>query len=381
VQAVVSGVQGAFKIEAVFQQTAKTSQRMKAANSMKTIRDRANPRKIRTTPKSAKTVDNATENEIAHQNLMARGRLAEAKKWFAHRGWKVLPRGNRGWQILKWGADHAWLAAETDWKRERSVRNWCRSKAPSLTDAELNQIVADTVASNKRWTHDQSATVLKISVRDLQEHGFKFLGADNDPNYEIRHAVKKEKAAARARKYRASRSTGAKRGRPASATAPRRKGAVTRSEWLAANSASQVKPWIALGMKRSWYYELKKRGELDRTGPAENASRPLSNNRKRDGISVSPVQSVSPASMRGAHQASPRQHEAVEIGDAPVALGARPAPAPTRPIVIRLDAAPTDGLILDEDGVEFRPPPPHQRRPAPKTWMDAAFEKYNGGRS
>jgi DNA-binding MarR family transcriptional regulator len=39
------------------------------------------------------------------------------------------------------------------------------------------------------------------------------------------------------------------------------------------------------------------------------------------------------------------------------------------------------GKVIDQDGVEYEPPPPHQRRPVPKTWMDAAFEGYNGGRS
>jgi hypothetical protein len=37
------------------------------------------------------------------------------------------------------------------------------------------------------------------------------------------------------------------------------------------------------------------------------------------------------------------------------------------------------GKVIDQDGVEYRPPP-HERRPAPKTWMDAAFEGYTGGR-
>jgi hypothetical protein len=76
--------------------------------------------------------------------IRARGRLSDAKKWFAHRGWSVLPQSDRGQRILEWGADMAWLAAEVkglnprqaDQKRKRSVRNWCRSKAPSPVPAD-----------------------------------------------------------------------------------------------------------------------------------------------------------------------------------------------------------------------------------------------------
>jgi biotin operon repressor len=39
------------------------------------------------------------------------------------------------------------------------------------------------------------------------------------------------------------------------------------------------------------------------------------------------------------------------------------------------------GKVIDQDGVEFKPTPPYERRPAPKTWMDAAFEGYTEGRS
>jgi len=146
---------------------------------------------------------------------MARGRLKEAKKWFAHRGWKNLPRGIRGQRILEWGADQAWLAADTDQKRERSVRNWCRCWKPRIKDTELDQLVARTVTSNKRWSHDECAIVLEVGVRDRADLGFRFIGADDDPSYEIRLAAKAEKHAARSRRYRAAHSTGAKSGRPA----------------------------------------------------------------------------------------------------------------------------------------------------------------------
>lgn len=171
--------------------------------------------------------------ETRHRAFMARGALAHARKWFTVNGWKELPRGIRGQRILEWGADQAWLAAESDRKRERSVRNWCRRWKPKITKPELDAIVAHTVESNKRWSQDQSATVLGISVRDRTMHGLHFLGADDDPNWDVRNGIKAAKHAARSRKFRAAHSTGRPRGRPKSVV---------------------PKPWEMLGQTRRTYY-------------------------------------------------------------------------------------------------------------------------------
>ncbi|NOJ43303.1 hypothetical protein [Bradyrhizobium australiense] len=144
--------------------------------------------------------------------IRARGRLANAKTWFAHRGWDVLPDNERGRRILQWGADHAWLAGPANPKR--SVRSWCLRWAPWLTDAELNQLVRETEARDKRWTNDQSATVLEIGVRDREALRLWFFGADDDPNYQRRQELKRAKDAARKRKSRVAHNTGRPRGRP-----------------------------------------------------------------------------------------------------------------------------------------------------------------------
>jgi hypothetical protein len=39
------------------------------------------------------------------------------------------------------------------------------------------------------------------------------------------------------------------------------------------------------------------------------------------------------------------------------------------------------GKVINQDGTEFKPSPPHQQRPPPNDWMDVAFEGYRGGRS
>jgi hypothetical protein len=41
----------------------------------------------------------------------------------------------------------------------------------------LAEIVKNTETSNKRWTHDQSATVLEITVDNRTMLGLRFLGA------------------------------------------------------------------------------------------------------------------------------------------------------------------------------------------------------------
>jgi hypothetical protein len=212
------------------------------------------------------------EQDADKTALLARGRLAEARRWFTHLGWDVLPEGIRGRRILRWGADQAYLASPGNPKR--SVRRWCRKWDPQLSNVELGELVAGTRHSNKRWSSDQCAAVLGITVRDRESFRFRFLGACDDPNHEVRLELKREKNAARNRRHRAAHSTGASRGRPALELPPedrlarskaqdaervtirrRRNGAVPREEYLA-GSKSRNEPWKALGMSKTKFYRL-----------------------------------------------------------------------------------------------------------------------------
>ncbi|HEY0846727.1 MAG TPA: hypothetical protein VGE12_15250, partial [Noviherbaspirillum sp.] len=150
--------------------------------------------------------------------IIARGRLADAKKVFTHRGWDVLPQGHRGHVILRWAADHAFLASPDN--PMRSVRNWCRRWAPWLTGAELDALLEGVKHSNKRWSPDQCAVTLEITVSDRNTLGLRFIGAEDDPDYLIRNAARRAKNAAANRRYRAAHSTGRKRGRPALQMSP-----------------------------------------------------------------------------------------------------------------------------------------------------------------
>ena len=213
---------------------------------------------MKTSTKSQNAANIKTAGRVSDKDraiILARGRLADARRWFERRLWKVLPQDERGMRILKWGADQAYLACPTNPKQ--SVRRWCRKWAPWLTAAELSQIIADTAVSNKRWSNDQCAAVLEISVRVSKHFRLRFIGANDDPDHKIRDSIRRGMAAERSRKYRATRSTGGKGGRPKS---------------------EGPKQWEQLGISRATYYRMRE---------TKTPSRYISNNRKRDAVSVS----------------------------------------------------------------------------------------------
>jgi hypothetical protein len=261
------------------------------------IHERANPRnKIHPHPTTTVKEPSAA--------LFARGRLAEARKWFTYLGWDVLPQGIRGQRILSWGADHAYLASAAN--PTQSVRRWCRRWAPWLREAELAELVAHTVDSNKRWSADQCAAVLEITVRDREALHLRFIGADDDPSHELRFSVKREKAAARSRRYRAVNRSGRPRGRPKSEgpkpheisgkskstyyrqlkkaamseteNETKNASAVLESSYIADGisvSHDESQPWLVLGISKATYYRRRKARETQ--GETKNASRHINN--------------------------------------------------------------------------------------------------------
>ena len=82
--------------------------------------------------------------------------------------------------------------------------------------------------------------MIEIGVGDRQRLPLRFTGADDDPDRVKREDQQREKAAARARRYHPSHSTGRPRGRPASAAGPRRRGTLTRAEYLAAKLTNHM---------------------------------------------------------------------------------------------------------------------------------------------
>jgi hypothetical protein len=121
-----------------------------------------------------------------------------------------------------------------------------------------------------------------ITVRDRSILHLRFIGAADDPHYEVRGDIKRAKDAERARRSRAAHHTGAKRGRPKSEGVP---------------------AWEVLGISKRTYFRWLKAGKIIPSetgmkigrkplisrdvGGTKNASRYIIENRKRDGISVS----------------------------------------------------------------------------------------------
>jgi hypothetical protein len=310
---------------------------VKGRELMNTVHDSANPRN-----------HSAPKSDSGKAVLKARGRLSDAKKYFEYRGWNVLPQGIRGQRILQWGAAMAYLAAEKD--PERSARNWCRLWAPWLKPHELRQLIA-TIASpdfNMRWSDDECAAVLDgITLRVRIALGLRFIGCVDDPNYELRNGLRREKAAARSRRCRAARSTGAKGGRPPLQLSEEDRLARRRAQASARKRAERERKKAAMGVTLNPVRDITLNNSNSSNNPIGGVT----------GFSVTDLP----------HDERPAESRAPEA----------PRP-PHRPIIVRLDDVP-DGMILDQDGNEFKPPPPYQRRPAPKDWMEAAFEGMNRG--
>ena len=146
--------------------------------------------------------------------IQARGRLAIARKAFEHRGWTKLPLTTRGMRILLCCADHAWLANPTN--PRQGVRNWLK-RHTRLSHIKIDFLVEIVEKRGKRWTNDQFATTLEITVLDRMSISgdFRFVGASDDDDGIARAAINRAKDAARKRASRAANSTGRKPGRPA----------------------------------------------------------------------------------------------------------------------------------------------------------------------
>jgi hypothetical protein len=249
------------------------------------------------------------------------------------------------------GRDHLYIAACHIWHLGKkcgpiaALRAWIKQWASWCHTDELSELIDRVDANPRTWTADELAHelgfyVLPFSVR--QALGITTIGSiDLDKAGRERRRVGKK--------------------RENNTAWRRRNGAVERSEWLATNNANQTKPWIALGMKRSWYYECKKRGTLEINGVSapvhshEATDRTGPDTAKRRDILVYPHQSGVPAEQafdRRPREAARRQ--------------------PPRPIVvIRLDEAPT-GKIIDQDGDEIKIPKPHETR----DWQTVAMAGY-----
>jgi hypothetical protein len=153
------------------------------------------------------------------------------------------------------GRDHLYIAACHLWHLGKkcgpivAIRAWVAQWARWCGPDELAALIDRVEANPRMWSADELAHELGLYTMPFVVR--QALGLTTIGSIDVDKAGREQRRAAnstvRSEKRR------------------REGGAVPRSEWLLANNASQTKPWIAMGMKRSRYYELKKLGALDRS--------------------------------------------------------------------------------------------------------------------
>lgn len=132
-------------------------------------------------------------------------RIAELNRLFEARHGIELPNDETGRQCVMIAAHHLILLAGLP--QDRLMR-WAYDRAPWLTVAEIEQILADVAAHPKTWRADSLAWLLKLTYADRQTLGIKTIGAI-DCNKTQRAAKRRAAAKARAKAYRAAQKTAA----------------------------------------------------------------------------------------------------------------------------------------------------------------------------
>jgi hypothetical protein len=156
------------------------------------------------------------------------------------------------------GRDHLYIAACHLWhlRKKRgpivAIREWAAHGAPWCGPDEL-AVLIDRVQSNPRtWSADELAHELGLHVMPFAVR--QALGLTTIGSIDVDKAARKRRRAANKKE---------------SSTARRRRnGAVSRSEYLAVNVASQTRPWVALGISRPTYYRRKALEAQGETSPS-----------------------------------------------------------------------------------------------------------------
>jgi hypothetical protein len=214
------------------------------------------------------------------------------------------------------GRDHLHIAACHIWHLRKkcgpivAITAWAAQWAPWCGRGELGVLINRVEADPRKWSADELAHELGLHVMSFavrQALGLTTIGSidvDKAARNRRRAANKKESSTARRR----------------------RNGAVSRSDYLAANVASQTKPWVALGESRATYYRRKARKIQDETSP----------NTPKKGNQL---------------LYTDLSHHVVEQ---PAESGAPQAPRRRPPVAVHSEVL--EGIIVDS-GVAWAPPP------------------------
>jgi hypothetical protein len=153
----------------------------------------------------------------------------------------VFPDDDAGREDLRILVEHYVRA------KPSAVPRVLKARAPWLTGIEQEDLLQWVIRSPRLWKAQALAIQLNLTEAERSRHGIRTIGSV-DMTPEERKQQRKLQDRARKRKAR------------------RTKGAKPREQWLAANSKSREKPWLALGMGRSAYYKHLKAGRLTGSG-------------------------------------------------------------------------------------------------------------------
>lgn len=200
------------------------------------------PPELRAAIALAERKDRQRRTALASETFMAVLRLSEVRRVLHDRyGGEdfVLPDDDAG-------KDDAVIFANSLARLSRgrvdSIVRELRCHAPWMSEATALRIACRAISSPTSYKADTLAHKLGVTDATRTRLDLRTIGA-TDVDAEARKARRRSKDAERAKAKRKA------------------KGASTRHEYEA-NSAESLKPWEALGIKRRWYYELKKRGQL-----------------------------------------------------------------------------------------------------------------------
>jgi hypothetical protein len=166
-------------------------------------------------------------------------RVAELRALYLTRYGTELPDDDAGRDDARLMADH--VAACPNAMPEH-IRTMCRQWCPWMDDDEVDRLTIDVMRSPQRYTADTLAKRLGLTAAERSKLDLRTIGAIDLPKAE-RKARSKDLRRQRNKAYRARKRIA--------------KGSKTRAEYEA-NSLTRTKPWEALGMSRTRWYELGK---------------------------------------------------------------------------------------------------------------------------
>jgi hypothetical protein len=230
------------------------------------------------------------------------------------------------------GRDCLWIAGCHLWHLSKkcgpiaAIRAWAAHWAPWCGEDELAALITCVEADPRKWKADPMAVELGLPIKTRDALGLTTIGS-----IDLDQEGRKQRRKDRKRQERAEHR--------------RKNGVATRPEYLAKNSKSRTKLWVALGISRATYYRQQREIETE-TGPCTANSRDIL------------------VSTDLSHGESHKSQPWTEFGISRATYYRRRARAPQArgrlSVMIRPDVL--EGEIVVDSGVAVAPPPNHLER-------------------